>query len=912
MPLHLTKQLNRAIQGDPSKCVLFVGAGLSVSGVRKGGKGLPNWDTLMQDMIDDLRDSENCDITELTRLEELLKAGKHLEIARAFKQLKRPDQFAAFLKEELDPPDIVVSKLHEVILKTNFRGIITTNFDLVFEHQSNRLQPLVYPQCLDDIDSFRRHGFFAKIHGCIRNTPNLAENIVLTDESFTTLRSNLKYHTILRSLFVMHPVLTVGFSLRDPDFLGLIDDLQAIFGESTPTIYALMLDPGPKARSEWQAKGIEIIPYKNHSELSGFFEEMLHLLEQKHPLPVVTPVAKETEINYEALIEKWRRASKIEEMHKIIQEQIDRLPNDEQKEGFLFHFLDLAGRSDEIRLVPQLVALGTKGCERVLLSVFRNAGEGDKWQALNRWQTLKPHPQYMSLYKWVLEHWPEFEQNNSEACFTWLLEKGWAECGIDLWATFLSLLNRIVTGSRRGGLDQLYEVCQHIKGAPERIEKIVFASDFVREDDPKHRWFKDWDLQTLESVRYEKFKRALLSGAIPNYKDQLSEALKLEDSLPERVYRSYTEFVLNRLFDEYVQRTHLTLHSSSGLYDPDKAHEILEALADIKGKKHQLTVLWAINSWPEKMRGLGSLGEDTKSLREGLFIPLWWRYSSEMRAEYLESHKRGRMHEILWGTGQEYLLGDLMGFTHDIDKDYRDAFNASLDQHLSSSGYYKYEPRPFQEIWGDRELTYKLNDEVPPELVRRIAVTRTDWENSKPGAVRWEEAMKRAAERMENRKLTDFLSGEKGNYVIDNLLGAYFPSRVEVVLYPRMIEYAASDLGVDIDSLSTVVYIHETVHAYSHIGKDLDGLTWIDYSLPLSNHPDFSPSRPHEAIAQYYTYKLIETLNDDKLRKSFLTLEKNCSDVYRAWRATEHYTFEEMRNILVKYRKNGIAWPPSY
>jgi hypothetical protein len=194
-----------------------------------------------------------------------------------------------------------------------------------------------------------------------------------------------------------------------------------------------------------------------------------------------------------------------------------------------------------------------------------------------------------------------------------------------------------------------------------------------------------------------------------------------------------------------------------------------------------------------------------------------------------------------------------MGFSHDVNKDYREAFNASLDQHLSASGYYKYEPRPFQEIWSDRELTYKLSDEVPPELVRRIAVTRTDWENSKPGPVRWQEARKRATQRMENRKLTDFISKEKENYVIDNLLGAYFPSKVEIVLYPRMIEYAAIDLGVDIDSLSTVVYIHETVHAYSHIGKDRDGRTWIDYSLPMSNQPDFSPSRPHEAIAQYYT-----------------------------------------------------------
>jgi len=280
MSLHLTKELKRAIQDDPSNCILFVGAGLSVSGVRTAGKGLPDWDTLMLHMIDNLRDSEKCDPDSLARLERLLGEGKHLEIARFFKQLTRPDQFAAFLKAELNPPDIISSKVHENILKTGFRGIITTNFDLVFECQSNRLEPLVYPQCLDDIDSFRRHGFFAKIHGCIRNTPNLAENLILTEESYTALRSNDKYRTILHSLFVMHPILTVGFSFRDPDFLGLIDDLKAIFGEGMPTIYALMLDQGiSRVREKWRKKGIEIILYKEHSELSGFFEEMLNLSE---------------------------------------------------------------------------------------------------------------------------------------------------------------------------------------------------------------------------------------------------------------------------------------------------------------------------------------------------------------------------------------------------------------------------------------------------------------------------------------------------------------------------------------------------------------------------------------------------------------------------------------------------------
>jgi len=912
MPLHLTKELKRAIQDDPSKCVLFVGAGLSASGVRQGGKGLPDWDTLVQHMIDDLRDSEKCDAVTLTKLEQSLREGKHLEIARVFKQRTRPDQFAVFLKAELNPPDIASSKVHEVILKTNFRGIITTNFDIVFEYQSNRLQPLIYPQCLDDIDSFRRHGFFAKIHGCIRNTPNLAENLVLTEESYAALRSNYKYHTILQSLFVMCPILSVGFSLRDPDFLGLIDDLRGIFGEGMPTIYALMLEPGHKARDEWREKGVEIIPYQNHSELLGFFEEMLQLSEEKHPVPTVIPVSKESEINYDALLEKWQRAQKVEEMHWLIQQQIDRLPNNGQKESFLFQFLALVGKRDEIRLSPHLVALRTASSERVLLSVFKNLAEGEKWQSLSRWQVLKPHAKYIGVHKWVLEHWPEFVHDNREACFTWLLDAGWVEHGVDLWETFLSLLNRIASRRKMYELNELYEVCQHIEGAPERIEKIVFAPNFVREDDPKQKWFKNWDLQTRENVRYEKFRKMILAGMIAGYKNQLAEAFKMEAELPENVYRNYTEFILNRLFDEYVQRTHLTLHSSSDLYDPEKAREILEALAEIKGKKQQLTVLWAINRWPEERRGLVSLGEDIKSLREGLFIPLWWRYSSEARVEYLKGHRHGKMQEVFWGTGQEFLLEDILGFTYDIDEDFRAAFDTSLNDHRDPTGFSKYEPRPFQEIWRTRELSYKFSERVPPELIRRIAVRRVDWDNVEPGYVRWQEALELAAQCMENRNLADFVSAEAANYVIDNLLGAYFPAQVEVVLYPRMIEYAAEDLGVDKDALSTVVYVHETVHAYSHIGKDRDGRSWSDFSLPMSDQPDFHPSRPHEAIAQYYTYKLLETLDEEKLMQTFLTLEQHCLDVYRAWRATEHYALEEMRNILVKYRKKGAEWPPSF
>jgi len=907
MSLHLTQQFRRTIEDDSSKCILWVGTGLSVSGVRQGGKGLPDWETLMQHMINDLRDSENCDTVTIAKLEQWIKEGKFLQIAEVFSERTRPDQFASFIKTELDPSDIIPSKLHETILRCNFRGIITTNFDMVFEHQSNRLAPLVYPQCIDNIDGFRRHGFFAKIHGCVRNTHNLSENLVLKEKSYKTLRANPKYHTILRSCFVMHPILTVGFSLRDPDFLGLLTDLREIFHEETPTIYALMLDPGHKERDKWRKQGVEIIPYKNHTELFMFFGEMLQLSEQKHPVPTVLPVSRKSEINYDALLEKWQRAQKIEEMYQIVQQQIDILPKDE-KESFLLQFLSLLKKNDQILLFPHMIKLGTKLCERVLISILENAQD-------NIWQILKPHPLYLNVYNWAIKNWPnftwpDFAKDPSKECFEWLLDKNWVEHGVDIYETFFSLLNRIVSRRKMNEISDLYAVCQHVENAPERIEKIVFSPDFVREDDPKREWFKSWDIQNRESVRFGKFKKIIISGMIDGYRNQLAEAFKMDSELPEKTYRDYTGFVLDRLFDEYVQRIHLTLHSSSDLYDPEKAHEIFEALAEIKGTKRQLTILWAINNWHEGRRGLISLGEDIKSLREGLFIPLWWRYSSETRIEYLKEHKHGRMHEILWITGQEFLLENMMGFTYDIDKDFRRAFDASLNQHLATDGYCKYEPRPFQEVWRDRELNYKFSNKVPQELIRRIAVKRIDWDNSEPSRVRWQEALERAAQRMETHNLADFVSGEKQDYVIDNLLGAYFPNQVEVVLYPVMIEYAAADLCIDKEALSTIVYIHETVHAFSHIGKDHDGNAWTDFSIPLANAPDFRPSRFHEAIAQFYTFKLLEILKDQKLIQAFLKLEQHCIDVYREWRTIKDYGLEQMREVIVRYRRKAQEWPP--
>ena len=287
MQLSVPSEVMRAIQGDPRKCILFVGAGLSRSQVRERGRGLPDWHTLTRHMIQSLQDSQRCDPETCTRLWKSLANQDFLEIAQVFKQRTRPDAFALFLREELEPEDLVPSKIHETIVKTEFRGLITTNFDTVLEFHSDRtrrrLEVLIYPQFLDDPHTIRKERFLAKIHGCVCKTPNPAENLILTKESYLKLRSDRRYQAVMNSWLLGYTILTVGFSLRDPDFVGLLDDLREIFGTSLPTIYALMKEPEAREREEWRDKGVELIKYESHRQLCGFFLELLELSEKRYP-----------------------------------------------------------------------------------------------------------------------------------------------------------------------------------------------------------------------------------------------------------------------------------------------------------------------------------------------------------------------------------------------------------------------------------------------------------------------------------------------------------------------------------------------------------------------------------------------------------------------------------------------------
>jgi hypothetical protein len=274
----------------------MVGAGLSSSVVRSHGRRLPDWYTLTERMIDELKG--NVSKETLVKLRALLSNSKFLEVAEEFKKVKRNDAYALFLRDQLDPPDFVRSEIHETMLAIEFKGIITTNFDRVIEFHTDRFRPLIYPLFLDEPAAFQRGRFLAKIHGCI-STPNPAKNLVLTESDYRGLSGNKKYQELMKSVFLGSAILVVGFSLTDPDFLGVIKNLLNIFHDAIPTMYALIRVASEEQRNRWRAKGVEIIRYEEHRELRGFFSELLDLSESKYPgtrlksLPLVLAKVKD-------------------------------------------------------------------------------------------------------------------------------------------------------------------------------------------------------------------------------------------------------------------------------------------------------------------------------------------------------------------------------------------------------------------------------------------------------------------------------------------------------------------------------------------------------------------------------------------------------------------------------------------
>ncbi len=240
-----------AEQARHQDLVLFLGAGVS------RGAGLPDWQQLLTELMES--------------------AGMTPEESRAASQLSLLDQ-ARIVQRRLQKSGVDLTRslverfqvphyglVHALLAGLSVRESVTTNYDPLFEVASracgHKLAVLPYAPT----SGCTR--WLLKLHGCVEHP----EDIVLTREDYMRYSNNrAALAGIVQTLLLTKHMLFVGFSLKDDNFLRIVDDVRRALRreEDQPFGTALLLTCDPMLRELWEGE-LDLVSLGESSEPEG-------------------------------------------------------------------------------------------------------------------------------------------------------------------------------------------------------------------------------------------------------------------------------------------------------------------------------------------------------------------------------------------------------------------------------------------------------------------------------------------------------------------------------------------------------------------------------------------------------------------------------------------------------------------
>ncbi len=209
-------QLQKAI--EQNSLVIFAGSGTSTV------LGLPNWQDLTKDILRELEKYN----TDLKAFEQLLESNtlSPLQVLDHLEHSYRPQILTSVTKKLLLSKSLnysVHKKLYELSPK-----ILTTNYDKAFEFSLEKQANIV-----TDLSKFKMHGigngeeYIFKIHGDI----DVPENCVLFTSQYNKLykEKDSAFLLELKKILTNKTILFIGFSLKDPFFIELLQKLDNMY-----------------------------------------------------------------------------------------------------------------------------------------------------------------------------------------------------------------------------------------------------------------------------------------------------------------------------------------------------------------------------------------------------------------------------------------------------------------------------------------------------------------------------------------------------------------------------------------------------------------------------------------------------------------------------------------------------------
>jgi len=198
--------------------VTFVGAGLGQSA------GLPGWGEL----LDRLADQLSIDGSVRSEFGEL----DFTDRAHVLQMMGRSTGFEATLGQQIQQafaPFERYSLAHSLVTRLPVQHFVTTNYDQMLEWSAaDQKHPL---RVLGQGSDHERKRWLFKLHGCVTEP----DEIVLSRQDYLRYEHRRgALEGIVQALLITQHMLFVGFSLTDPNFHRMIDEVRRLL-DSTPS-----------------------------------------------------------------------------------------------------------------------------------------------------------------------------------------------------------------------------------------------------------------------------------------------------------------------------------------------------------------------------------------------------------------------------------------------------------------------------------------------------------------------------------------------------------------------------------------------------------------------------------------------------------------------------------------------------
>lgn len=269
MSVHLPDPLIQAVR--ERKCVLFVGSGLSSLA------GYPTWPQLIDRLV---TEAKRVPSARTEGLESIEARADYLMLAEFARVTLGAYDYTEILKEELGRP-VPSTEAHRAIAGTDYRGIITTNYDRLLETTITRVRNWAPNTFSNEAVSLAGSALYSpelflfKLHGDLASPAS----IVLSSRDYERLiLFSPHVRVLLMSVFLNYKLLFVGYGHRDPDFNLILRELALIFENYVPKHYALIPNAGTFETDHLlRSMNIQLISYDpadNHRAVLAVLQEL--------------------------------------------------------------------------------------------------------------------------------------------------------------------------------------------------------------------------------------------------------------------------------------------------------------------------------------------------------------------------------------------------------------------------------------------------------------------------------------------------------------------------------------------------------------------------------------------------------------------------------------------------------------